>query len=153
MSDDLADQRLARRIAAILPGLRFVQQEQDTYTPTYEGGTTPGTTTYAVNGQVGHYVRLGRLVFFHGRIQWTAATGTGQARISLPFTATNVTNLFSSLSVDTNNVTFANSTPTGVLTPGVAYFFMRSPLTNAASTDVAVEAAGVVNFAGFFEVG
>ena len=122
------------------------------YTPTYEGGTTPGVTTYAANGQIGRYVRMGPLVFFYGRIQWTAATGTGQARISLPTTPVNTTNLFSSLSVDVNNVTFANSTPTGVLTPGVAYFFMRSPLTNAASTDVAIEAAGVVNFAGFFEV-
>lgn len=148
----------ARKIDEILRRLdqleatAHITYGKGTYTPTYLGGTTAGVTTYAADGQVGYWRRLGDLIFFWGRVQWTAATGTGQARIFLPFTAVNVTNLFSSLSVDTNAVTFANSTPTGVLTPNTNYFFMRSPLTNAAPTDVAVEAAGVVNFAGFFGV-
>lgn len=141
------EQALARLLAR-----PFIIYAKGTYAPTYLGGTTAGTTTYAADGQVGHYTRIGRLVFFYGRVQWTAATGTGNAQISLPFTPTNVTNLGGSVAIDTNTVTFANSAPQGLLQANAAFFLMRSPLTNAGSAVVQMEAAGIVNFSGFFEV-
>lgn len=152
MSDDLALQRLGRKLRNVLLGLGFVIPETGTYTPTYTGGTTPGTTTYAANGQVGRYVRIGKLVFFYGRIEWTAATGTGNAQFSLPFTAANVTNLNGAVAIDVANVTFTNGTPTGIIQANTAYFLLRSPASNAASPIVQIEAAGTVNFSGFFEV-
>lgn len=54
-----------------------------TWTPTYVGGVTPGVTTYSV--QVGTWTRLGRAIFAYGRVVWTAATGTGNAHVSLPW--------------------------------------------------------------------
>lgn len=138
MSDDLADQRLARRIAALLPGLRFVQQEQGTYTPTYLGGTTAGTTTYTF--QSGKYTRVGNLVTVIGQINWSAATGTGEARFSLPFAPVGGN---SSGSVYLSAVTFANNTP-GILLGVGAHFTLTSPLTNAAGGIVQVEAVGAL---------
>jgi hypothetical protein len=143
MSDDLADQRLARRIAALLPGLRFVQQTQGTYTPTYLG-TTPGVTTYST--QQGGWTRWGNLVFVTGTIVWTAATGTGNAQISLPFAAAATANQNYSGSVRNTTVTFANSTPQILLASAGSVFLLQSPLTNAASTNVAIEAAGNIVF-------
>ena len=58
--------------------------EEGTWTPTYFGLTTAGTTTYGVNK--GTYVRVGRLVTVTGVMTWTAATGTGGAALGgLPF--------------------------------------------------------------------
>lgn len=140
MSDDLADQRLAKRVASILPGLRFVQQEQGTYTPTYQGGTTGGTTTYTF--QNGKWTRQGNQITVIGQVAWSAATGTGEARFSLPFAPVGGN---SSGSVYVTNVTFANSAPEVLIGAG-AYFTLGSPLTNAAIGVVQMEAAGNVTF-------
>ena len=113
-----------------------------TYVPTYLGGTTAGATTYVV--QQGAWTKIGDLVFVTGTVQWSAATGTGNAQISLPFTAINVANQNHSGSLWVATVTFANGTPQLLISPNTAYFIMTSPLTNAANTTVAVEAAGVV---------
>lgn len=119
-----------------------------TYVPTYLGATTPGVTTYTT--QDGFYTRIGRIVFFHGRVIWTAATGTGTAIVSLPFTAANVTGMRSVAVVYPTNVTFANGSIAAQIAPNTAFFVMNSPATNAAGTAVAVEAAGDLIFGGFF---
>lgn len=142
---------LERRLRQ-LEAVSRIWYDKGTYTPTYVGGTTAGTTTYAANGQVGHWTRIGRMVFFYGRVEWTAATGTGNAQISIPFTAVNTTNLNAAVAVAINNVTFTQGAPTGLVAANTAYFDIRSPITNAGSTVVQIEAAGIVNFSGFFEV-
>jgi len=124
--------------------------ETGTYTPTYLGGTTPGATTYSA--QQGAWTRIGNIVFVTGTVAWTAATGTGDARISLPFTAINVANQNHTGSLWQAAVTFANGTPQMLISPNVAYFIMTSPLTNAANTTVAIEAAGIVVFPAAYRV-
>ncbi len=119
-----------------------------TYTPTYLGGTTPGTTTYTL--QDGGYVQIGQVVLFHGVVVWSNATGTGNARISLPFTSSSGVNDYYSGSLRLTNVTFANSAPEMMIDPATSYFTMDSPLTNANPTKVAVETAGNVVFSGFY---
>jgi hypothetical protein len=121
-----------------------------TYTPTYLGETTAGATTYAANGQVGYWRQYGDMIYAFGRVEWTAATGTGNAIISLPFASANVTNLGMPGSLDVNTVTFAAGTPTLLVPINSAFFRMRSPASNAASTNVAVEAAGIVNFGALY---
>ena len=142
----LDDYRIDRKIIQALKGwfLPFTAANVGTYTPTYTGGTTPGTTTYSV--QQGAWVRFGPCVLVTGTVVWTAATGTGDARISLPFTAGNVSNQNFSGSVRNVNVTFANSTPQALIQANTDYFILQSPATNAASTTVAVEAAGNIVF-------
>lgn len=118
--------------------------EASTYTPTYLGSVTPGATTYSV--QFGAWVRIGKVAIVTGTITWTAATGTGDVNVSLPFTAENVTNQNFSLSLRNTGVTFANGTPQGQILPNTAFFTLQSPITNGASTPVAVEAAGTIIF-------
>lgn len=142
MSDELSIQKLARRIAALLPGLRFPLQDHSTYTPTYLGGTTAGVTTYTT--QQGSWVRIGKQITVTLTVVWSAATGTGNAQFSLPFAASADANQNFSGSVRTVNVTFANSSPQILLQPSNNFFILQSPLTNAASTNVAIEAAGNV---------
>ncbi len=119
-----------------------------TYTPTYVGGTTAGVTTYTL--QQGSYVRIGSVVFFTCTVVWSAATGTGNARISLPFNASSTANQNYSLSLRNDGVTFANGTPQGQIGANTQFFIMISPITNAGGTTVAVEAAGTVIASGFY---
>jgi len=64
--------------------------EEGTWTPTYFGSSTAGTTTYT--SQAGNYTKVGRLVTVNGSIGLSAATGTGQLRIGgFPFTSASIT--------------------------------------------------------------
>jgi hypothetical protein len=72
MSNELADMGFARRIAALLPGLRFTQQEQGTFTPTLVGSGTAGTFTYVANANLVEWTRVGNRLFFNGRVQISA---------------------------------------------------------------------------------
>lgn len=119
---------------------------ENTYTPTYVGGTTAGVTTYAA--QIGQYWHVGSFVYVIGQVAWTNATGTGNARISLPLAA--LANATGNLRL--SGVTFANSAPEIFITGGDSFFIMDSPLTNAAPTTVAVEVAGNVIFSLFYKV-
>jgi len=121
-----------------------------TYTPTYLGATTAGVTTYTT--QKGFYAQISNVVWFTGRVTWTAATGTGIALISVPFTTQNTTDLRYTVALWSSGLTFANNNVIGFLTPGASQFQMTSLLTNAAPTAVNVEAAGDVIFSGFFFV-
>lgn len=124
--------------------------EEGTWTPTYVGLTTPGTTTYSI--QLGRYVRIGTRCHFSCRVVWTAATGTGTACISLPFTAKNLTNYAQVLSAYTINVTFAASGIQAVVNPGQNFAFLNSPTSNGGSSLVQIEAAGTIIISGVFEI-
>jgi len=71
------EQRLQQTEVKEIPGIT------GTYTPTYLGSSTPGVTTYTT--QVGRYIKIGQLVIASVFLNWSAATGTGTALISLPF--------------------------------------------------------------------
>lgn len=137
--DELA-RALRKPLAPYL--LSFTAENVGTYTPTYLGGTTPGATTYSV--QAGTWTRLGRVVVVYGRVVWSAASGTGSARISLPFTTGAFD--YGSGSLWTDGVTFAGGSPQIQLPPNQSFFEIISPVSNAASGAVAVEAAGNIGF-------
>lgn len=150
MSEPLVTQRelegLLRRLRALeaRAGRTEVREspkyETGTYTPTYEGGTTPGVTTYSA--QTGRYTRTGDFVTVWGTVIWTAASGTGNAQISLPFSATATT----AGALRVQNLTFANGSVQAQVASGTSFILIHSPATNAAGTNVAVEAAGTVIF-------
>jgi len=145
MADDLNIQKSARALRDTLHGWGFLRGTPIiAWTPTYLGATTPGTTTYSI--QVGAYTQLDKLVIASATIVWTAATGTGIALFSLPIAPSSTTNLFQSGGARIETITFANSTPGVNITPSVANFRLLSPLTNAAGTNVAVEAAGNIAY-------
>ena len=121
-----------------------------TWTPTYYGGTTAGTTTHAV--QVGSYTRIGDVTFFSIYITWTAATGTGNARISLPSTSRNTTNLRSTPTVLPDSVTYSSGPPKALILPNTNYIDIYTTTSNAGSAAIAVEAAGGLVITGFYFV-
>lgn len=121
-----------------------------TYTPTYTGASTAGSTTYSV--QIGHYARIGPLCWFSARVDWTAASGTGVAQISLPVQAKNTSNFAQTLSVYASNVTFAASGLIAVINPGATVAFVASPTSNGATASSTVEAAGLIILTGIYEV-
>lgn len=81
------------------------------WTPTFFGSTTVGTTTYAI--QNGVYSKVGNIVFITGNIQFTAATGTGNAVIGgfpFPVKSTPVVDYYGSISMGNNWVWPATTT-------------------------------------------
>lgn len=126
------------------------QYATDVYTPTYRGSTTAGVTTYAT--QEGAWTRIGNIIIAWGTVVWTAATGTGAALISLPFVAS--ASSFNNVAayVRTTNVTFANGSVQCQIAAGTSSILMISPATNAAGTNIAVEAAGNIIFTAIYPV-
>jgi hypothetical protein len=159
MTDRLVTDReiegLLRRLKRIEDRLDRGMPEVPTYatgtwTPTYVGGTTAGVTTYAQ--QVGNYTRKGNEITATGYVNWTAATGTGQARLSLPFTSAAGSFRYVPVSIWVYNVTFAHGTPQGLLFPSTAYVTLWSPRTNNTSVQVDVEAAGEIAFQATYQI-
>lgn len=137
---------LADRLLPLL--MRRFYVPATAYTPTYSGGTTAGTTSHTT--QAGSYVRVGELVFVQVNIAWNSATGTGEARISLPFTSANVAGRAYSWGVWTSGITFGGASPQVLLDRNQAYFTLYYPASNAAPTVIAVEAAGQIVASGFY---
>jgi len=138
-------EQFARKIDEILRRLdaleatAHINYSKGTRVPTYTGGTTAGATTYTF--QSAAWRRVGNKITDIGQINWSAATGTGEARISLPFApvAYNASGI-----AWLSGVTFANSTPVIQANVGNLYFVLDSPLTNAGNTRVQMEAAGSI---------
>ncbi len=120
------------------------------YVPTYTGSATAGTTTYVT--QLGWWWQLGKLIFFTAFMNWSNATGTGNAQFSLPFTSSSATNQRWAIYVRISSITFANSTPEGLVFPNTNVMLLSSPLTNAVSTTVAMEVAGDISYSGLFAI-
>ena len=106
--------KLEKAVAKLL-ARTFISYAKSTYTPTYLGLTTPGVTTYTT--QAGFYTQIGRVVFFCGRVVWTAMTGTGTASVSIPLTSDATTNMRYFIGVYPTNVTFANGSIAGTIAP------------------------------------
>ena len=78
--------------------------EEGTYTP--QISATDGIGTLAYSTQVGTYTKIGNTVTFQLFIQVSSkGTVAGTIRLTLPFTAANVTNAFQSAAVRNDNVT------------------------------------------------
>jgi hypothetical protein len=119
---------------------QMVQRVDGTWTPTYRGLTTAGVTTYTT--QQGNYSRFDRLIIAQFEITWTAATGTGVAAISLPFTAVAATEY--AMPIYPSNITYAGGPPYALVNTATDYMVMGTPTSNAATATLAVEAAGTV---------
>lgn len=151
--NDLALNRALRRNNRAI-GQAIVKEtpiyDEGTWTPTYFGATTAGVTTYTT--QQGSWTRIGRCIFFTLSLQWTAATGTGTVRVSLPFAVSATTSQNFSASIFHQNVTFANGSVTCFIQPTASSIRLLSPATNAAAAELVIEAAGQLTISGFYFV-
>lgn len=77
--------------------------EEGTWTPVLIGTGVAGTHTYAANGQIGHYTRIGNRCFIDAHViltDWDDANATGQVGMqTLPFTVLSSTSYTPTLSV------------------------------------------------------
>jgi len=65
---DLTQQKQARELAALLPGLGFPKMEQGTFVPTWVGATIAGAFTYTASATLIEWTRIGNRLFYNGRI-------------------------------------------------------------------------------------
>lgn len=96
-----------------------------TPTVTASGG---GAATYAANGQVGTYTKIGRVVCLNFRVQITNHSGTGDMIIdSLPFTSANITNNLAVASLAPINMASpANTNIIGLIPANASYIALYS---------------------------
>jgi hypothetical protein len=124
-----------------------------TFTPTYFGQTTAGTTTYVA--QSGAYTRVGNAIFFTLYVSWSNATGTGNALVGgLPFTAANVAAQVYSTAIWYYGITYAAGTGVQtVIQPNTDRVQLwNSPASSTGSAQLAVEAAGELLMTGVYFV-
>ena len=126
--------------------------EEGTYTPTLVGGTTAGTTTYTT--QVGFYTRIGNRVTFDLTIIYTAATGTGEARLSLPSTANSASGYIAVVNVRTTIPSSAGYSLVGGINAGAAYarYVTYDGLTGALTTQPITSGSYTIRLSGTYFV-
>jgi hypothetical protein len=128
--------------------------EEGTFTPTIVGTSTAGTATYAANGQVGRYTKIGNRVFFDLYLSWTAHTGTGDLQINgLPFTVQNTTNLNRNYSAILNVVAMtAGNLGAAFSSPNTTAVALRQMPTGGGSVaTIPMDTSAQISISGCFE--
>jgi uncharacterized protein YjbI with pentapeptide repeats len=124
--------------------------EEGTFTPTLQGGTTAGTTTYLV--QEGTYTKVGRQVTVSLYIHASAATGTGAIFIGgLPFSS--VSGFYGAATVMVNSYNWSSGTYlVAYMAGGISYFeiFSCTDDANWLSQSVVNEAQRFIITATYF---
>lgn len=112
------------------------------YTPVVSGGSSAGVGTY--NGQSGSYIIIGNMVTVNFFVSMTAHTGTGDMRISLPFTSapSSVGAEYYMGTVMTDNITLGTGSPSLRITANTNFAIIKMSNTAGASTTVAIDGTG-----------
>ncbi len=131
--------------------------EEGTFTPTIRQAATAGTGSYAANGQVGRYTKIGNRVYFQLWLSWTNLTGgTGDLRVaSLPFTSANVTNLYSAVDVgyvDGLAVTAGNYVTAYMMPNSSLIVLAQVPTGGGSNVGIPLDTAATVILSGHYEV-
>ena len=83
--------------------------EEGTFTPSWEGETSAGTTSYGNGGNHGNYTKIGNTVHIRVYSEISGATGSGAWRMSLPFSSANDLAGITTGSCMLNNFNFDNN--------------------------------------------
>jgi hypothetical protein len=128
--------------------------EEGTWTPFIKGASTAGTGTYSV--QAGTYTKVGRVVYFQGRLTWSAHTGTGDMQIGgIPFTSLSTTDSNSPCNFGyINNLSLsASGVLTGFVFPNTNDVGLyQYPAGGGAAGSVAIDTAADIIFSGTYFV-
>lgn len=127
--------------------------EEGTFLPTVYGGTTAGTTTYAVQ-RTGYYTKIGRMIFFQFYAKWTAQTGTGDMYFGGFPAGDSLTYSYGSLTIGyiDNIALTAGKVPIAYISTGAtptAYLY-QTPTGGGAATAVPIDSAGEIIMSGFY---
>jgi hypothetical protein len=125
--------------------------EEGTFTPTLEGITTAGVTTYLI--QTGKYVKIGSLVYFKLSLLWSNQTGTGNFMIrGLPFnSAADGTTTVCAMGMSNVNYT-AGSSLYGAVQDGAAIVYPTQAANGAVAAGVPVDTAGSISMSGSYGI-
>ena len=139
----LADlERRVRRLEA----LDSLGGEAGSMTPTYYGGTTAGVTTYTF--RYGAYVRVGSVLLYSVRVQWSNATGTGNARVGgFPYAAATPSQHVAA--AWSANIAFTSAGLHAYFGDGLNYLELYD-ITTAGAPIVAVDTAGDLILSGHY---
>jgi hypothetical protein len=123
--------------------------EEGTFTPTYYGSSSAGATTYT--SQTGYYTKIGRIVYFTLRVDWSSATGTGFPRVGgLPFSAIN---LYQAMTIYGDNY---GLTALNIIAARAGYGtvieIMQQPTGGGALADAPMDGAASLVITGFYQV-
>ena len=131
---------------------QFAPLQSGTFTPTYFGSTTAGTTTYTT--QTGNYTKIGNTVYYSMRVTWTNATGTGSPRFGgLPFTANATAMGNASISYIDNFALTAANVPLVYLIPNTTTIALyQTPTGGGALSSPAIDIAADILISGFYFV-
>lgn len=108
------------------------------------GSGVEGTATYT--SQQGLYVRNGDIVNYWFGLEWSGHTGTGEMRISIPYTVRSFNGSFMG-SCETQNIFW----PAGVTqvmikaVPETDYALLSGMQSSSASSTVQMNASGIIN--------
>ena len=121
-----------------------------TFTPTVFGTSTAGTATYSL--QSGNYQRIANVVFYSLTIVWSGHTGTGNMRFGgLPFTSAAGSGPMAPVYYDGIAVGAGKSGIAQVIA-GTDTMAMYALDPAGSAAQVAVDAGGEINIAGFYFV-
>ena len=129
--------------------------EEGTFTPDVYGTSTRGAATYAANGQVGLYTRIGNVVYITVWLSWTAHTGTGSLRVDgLPFTSKSTTSSFAFLACYNDGLSLAaNSYMMAYISPGTQILVPQQVVTGGGSSgSIGMDTAATMGFTGMYFV-
>jgi hypothetical protein len=112
--------------------------------PTVIGTSTAGAATYS--SQVSFYLKFGNLVLAFAQMIWTAHTGTGNMRVTLPFTNRNIQVPMGNVYLE-NIAIPAASMVQAVIVASQAYAdFYSNPEAGGGATALALDTAGSCYF-------
>lgn len=121
--------------------------ETGTFTPTYYGSSTAGTTTYTL--QSGTYTRTGNVLYYNIRLAWSGATGTGSGTIGgFPYSAQNAYHTASILPSD-YTLTALNIMSARIGFGNTMALF-QTPVGGGAQTAVGMDTAAELTITGFY---
>jgi len=127
--------------------------EEGTFTPSYGGTTTAGTTTYTLRD--GYYTKVGRLVTFVINLGWSNATGTGAGLISgLPFTSSSASQNYTPVVIRSDGYAQAGGQIEGYVNINDTLIFLeQANLTTGATNQLAMDTVvGRIMIAGSYFV-
>jgi len=122
--------------------------EEGSWTPVIGGSGGTSGQTYVANGQVGRYIKVGKMVHAHCYAALSAkGTITGNVEIQgLPFAAENITNMYTVVGgVWWRGLATSYVHVTGYISPGGQVVNMRAITAAATDSDTALATANINN--------
>ena len=127
--------------------------EEGTWTPDIYGASTAGTATYAGNGQVGTYTKIGNRVYITAWVDVTGHTGTGSMEMNgLPYVPNGGTNEYHALSVRPSNLTIPQAFLHAYVDDNSDLIVFKASSTGGADSFVQIDTSFTLMVTGFYRV-